>query len=65
MIDKDKQTLHDVIFGDTWEKFVSHEDFPKFYHLCWIKEHHESTEYLEEQLQKVANKILTEIKENK
>lgn len=42
-------------------RFVSHKDFPKFYQLVWIKEHHESSEWLEQQLEIVANKILIDI----
>jgi hypothetical protein len=56
-----QQSLYDAIFSDTWEKFVSHKDFPKFYQLVWIKEHHESSEWLEQQLEKVANDILVDI----
>lgn len=62
MIDNEyRQALQDAIFGDTWEKFVSHKDFPKFYNLVWIKEHHENMEHLEKQINKLADKILVEI----
>ena len=60
-MDKYKQALHNAIFSDTWEKFVSHKDFPTFYSMVWIKEHHENTEHLEKQIDKLADKILVEI----